>query len=293
LEDHLATSDESIPTPPSYAKLCLETGLYTPIELDGERDAAWLAQLRDGEVMFDAHCVECGRSATFRTFREVTDTFRETLMQRHSPTTGIRRTALARLQRLAFDTGQFGLHLACQRHGHLFSVFFELNSNEIKKIGQRPSIEDVASEETDRLRPVLGKYYGEMRRAGGLFSHGIGIGSFVYLRRVFESLIEEHRVAAEADAGPIAEYDSMRMDERVAALKHRLPKAVVEHAQAYSILSKGIHELSETECLLYFPILRRAILMMLEQAHEARVRGMEEEKMKKDMQAINATLKAR
>jgi hypothetical protein len=260
---------------------------------DLDRDAAWLARLREGDVMFDAHCVECGRSSTFRTFREATDTFRELMMNRSSTVAGIRRTAENKIKGLALAEGQFALHLACQRHGHVYSYIFRLQNQQLVKIGQVPSIEDVASEETDRLRPVLGRHYGEMRRAGGLFAHSIGIGSFVYLRRVFESLIEEHRRSHEVAHGPIQDYEQKRMDEKVAALRESLPAAVVANARAYSILSKGIHELSDDECLAYFPVLRRAVVIMLEEAYDARRRRDEEEDMRKEMAQIDAALRAK
>ena len=53
--------------------------------------------------------------------------------------------------------------------------FFTIEENDIKK-----------------YRKILGKEkYGEFGRAVGLYTHGIGIGSYVYLRRIFENLIEE------------------------------------------------------------------------------------------------------
>ena len=33
----------------------------------------------------------------------------------------------------------------------------------------------------------------------------------------------------------------------------------------YSIVSKGIHELSEDECIKYFPVLQEAIILILRQ----------------------------
>lgn len=105
-----------------------------------------------------------------------------------------------------------------------------------------------------------------MRKAGGLFSHGIGIGAFVYLRRIFERLIEDARAGAQLDE---AAFYQKRMAERVDDLKHVLPASVVRFKAAYGILSKGVHELSEEECKRFFPVIRAAIIMMLEERYEA------------------------
>ena len=56
-----------------------------------------------------------------------------------------------------------------------------------------------------------------------------------------------------------------RMDDKIKLLSFTLPKLLVEHSGMYSILSKGIHELSEQECLRYFNTLRLGIGMILDE----------------------------
>jgi hypothetical protein len=127
-------------------------------------------------------------------------------------------------------------------------------------------MEDVAGADIERFRPVLKKgMFQELRKAGGLASHGVGIGSYAYLRRIFESLIDQHRTEVEETCGPIAGFDKMRMGEKIGALADVLPQALVRNKAAYAILSKGIHELSEDECLRYFPMLKAAIVLILDQ----------------------------
>lgn len=57
------------------------------------------------------------------------------------------------------------------------------------------------------------------------------------------------------------------------ALATILPKEVVENRKVYAILSVGIHELQEAECLLYYPALRAAIVDILEQDIAAKQRA--------------------
>lgn len=62
--------------------------------------------------------------------------------------------------------------------------------NKLKKIGQFPSVADLIFPELKEYRKVMTEEDGkEFKRAVGLFASGIGIGSFVYLRRIFECII--------------------------------------------------------------------------------------------------------
>jgi hypothetical protein len=45
------------------------------------------------------------------------------------------------------------------------------------------------------------KRYKKFTKGLGLAAHGVGIGSFVYLRRIFENLIEEAHTATQQDTG--------------------------------------------------------------------------------------------
>lgn len=167
----------------------------------------------------------------------------------------------------------------------LFS--FKIANKRIQKIGQWPSLADFALPELARYRHLLGKQrYADLARAIGLAAHGIGAGSFVYLRRVFESLITEARDEAKA-AGELDEeaFARSRMDERILLLRSRLPDFLVEHRGMYGILSVGVHELTEDQCLLYFDVVRKGIEAILEEHIEA------EAKADRLKQASNAVVK--
>jgi hypothetical protein len=204
-----------------------------------------------------------------------------------------------------------GLHfrqLRCQRHGHEYVFFFKIDLKfsealkasdplghglqyELIKIGQRPSIQDVAGADLRRFASVLDQEdYRELNKATGLFSHAIGVGSFVYLRRIFERLISQRRSVFEAASGPIEKWPSLRMDEKIELLRPYLPNALVENKSAYGILSKGIHELTEDQCLLYFPAVRAAIVAILQQALEEKNRANEAETLRKEIARISSEL---
>jgi hypothetical protein len=108
--------------------------------------------------------------------------------------------------------------------------------------------------------------YGELARAVGLAAHGIGIGSFAYLRRIFERLINLARdQAAVASDWDEAAFQRSRMEEKIELLKAHLPSFLVEQRKLYSILSIGIHSLTEKQCIEAFPVLRLGIELILDE----------------------------
>ncbi len=60
-------------------------------------------------------------------------------------------------------------------------------------------------------------------------------------------------------------YQKSSIKEKIALLKNFLPKILVENKEAYSILSKGVHELKENECLDSFELLLSTIELILEE----------------------------
>ena len=73
-------------------------------------------------------------------------------------------------------------------------------------------------------------------------------------------------------------------------LKGYLPSVLVDNAQIYGIVSKGIHELSEDECLKYFPILQSCIIMILNMWEQQRRQREDEKQMKAALSKIAAEL---
>ncbi|GFD75677.1 hypothetical protein KUL113_50970 [Tenacibaculum sp. KUL113] len=63
-------------------------------------------------------------------------------------------------------------------------------------------------------------------------------------------------------------YKRARMNEKIEMLSAELPEFIVENKSMYSILSKGIHELSENECLKAFPIVKVGIEIILDEKIE-------------------------
>jgi len=184
--------------------------------------------------------------------------------------------------------------LTCKRKNNDKLRFVVLRGQDfVMKVGQYPSLADIQFAE-------IGKKYDkvldeeslfEFKRAIGLAAHGTGVGSFVYLRRIFEKLIFETYKKHKNTLG-VEEKDfvSKRMEDKVEVLKSYLPSQLVEMKSIYSILSKGLHELSEEECLAYFEPLKLSIELILDQKIEMDLKKQRDQKVKDEIQNIHKKL---
>ena len=142
----------------------------------------------------------------------------------------------------------------------------------IQKVGQYPSIADMELIDINKYQTILGKEsYREFKRAIGLYSHGIGCGSFVYLRRIFERLIEEkHQECVKANDWDEQRYKDSKVKEKIKILEEKgysiIPKELSPiKEKLYGVLSKGVHESTDAACAELFPCLQFAIECILEE----------------------------
>lgn len=191
------------------------------------------------------------------------------------------------------EIGVKSIILKCRRYGDTITIDLYYNYEEkiLMKVGQYPSVADIHIGQVKQYDKVLEKpILREFTKAIGLAANGVGIGSFVYLRRIFENLINE--VLEEAkDLIDIEAFKTQRMDEKIETLKNYLPPFIVENKQIYGILSKGIHELEEEECLAYFDCMRNSIELILNERLVQIEKKKKEEQVKKSIQEIASKIK--
>jgi len=127
-----------------------------------------------------------------------------------------------------------------------------------------------------------------------LAAHGVGAGSLVYLRRVFEALIKETiDLASVEPTWDQAAFDQLRyLDKKIEFLKDRLPGFLVENKHFYGLMSAGIHNLSEQECLHLFPIALDGICAILDQKVDVQKSREREESAKANINALAHLIKA-
>lgn len=146
------------------------------------------------------------------------------------------------------------------------------DNNTMRKIGQYPSVADLSFSELDEFKKVIDEASRrELRKAIGLHAHGVGVGSYVYLRRIFERILDEAKDHAEQDGDiDLSAYSALKVQDRMKLLRAYLPEMINSNPIFYGIVSKGIHELSEEDCIKYFPVLKEAIFMILRQWNQKR-----------------------
>lgn len=243
----------------SIQEFLFSTPLYSPHRL--QKDAGYA--LMTAELRVDGHCCECGKSSTFLRTTEV---------------------GILDLERALARTPALSITLVCARNkDHAIRFIVRLEKSVIEKIGQHPSLADIANDESRTFRAVLSSVDGrELHRAIGLAAHGVGVGSFVYLRRVLERLIARRFSEVKGNNGWSDEdFARKRTAEKIEFLRDYLPDFLVDTKNIYPILSKGIHELDEKECISIFEVLKHAIFFILEEDRQNKEKSDRREKAKR------------
>jgi hypothetical protein len=239
-------------------EVLIEAPLYKEFDLSGIEEGDFAKFVLGGGGL-DAYCIRCEQMSVFRL--EGVD-YRFDEEAKKIPKYGL-----------------VSMKAECTRHAENYwgkcqgELYFSLfrSDKQLIKIGQYPSKADLdfGSLDPNFSKELDAPLRQELGRAIGLHAHGIGVGSFIYLRRIFESLIEEALTGASSDRDwDASSYQRARMPERIKLLKAHLPNRLVETSKLYDILSKGVHELSEQDCLTHFAIVLKAILMILKERHE-------------------------
>lgn len=226
----------------------LEMPLYHIFDLSIGMVAEKVYEFMTFSGTIDSHCIWCEKESVFDTQEH---TYRSTLSDWK--------------RSVDFKRNMY----QCSRNSnHQYFVYYLKTRDSLQKIGQWPSVADFQIPQAEKYRKILKEEeYKELTRGIGLAAHGVGIGSFVYLRRVFENLIEEAhtRVMIENKGFLNEEYLKARMDDKIKMVKDYLPEFLVENRTLYAILSTGIHDLTEDECLQYFETVKIGIEQILDE----------------------------
>lgn len=229
-------------------------------------------------VKFNSYCLECKE---FRIFK-YTDkaSIIENWIKSHS--------------RGMFSAGIRYHEFECSLNNqHRLNFTFKVGKDFITKIGQYPSAADLEVIPKDYSKILDEEKQFEFKRSIGLKSFGVGIGSYVYLRRIIETLIKNaHDYASKSAQWDEEKYKSEDIKGRIKLLDKHLPKFLIENKKIYSILSKGIHELNETECIKYYDVLKNCIEMILDEQLESERKINKLESLSQALDDIDEELKS-
>lgn len=162
----------------------------------------------------------------------------------------------------------------------------------IKKIGQYPSMADMQFFECKKYNKVLKDKYRDYTRALGLYASGIGCGSFLYLRRILEFMVEElHKECISQGGWNDEEFKKLRFNEKIRKIesvgKCVFPSELNEiSSRLYGVLSRGVHESTEDECKELFPYVKYAIDIMLDEKIAKKQKEDKLQEMQKKLQEM-------
>ncbi|MDO8571565.1 MAG: short-chain dehydrogenase [bacterium] len=247
----------------------LETPLYLVFDLAIGMIAEKIYKQISYSGTIDAFCIWCEKESVFDTVEHVYGTT-FSIWKKEDPDF-LRNT------------------FRCSRNAaHKYYIYFWKTKEIFVKIGQYPSVADFQIPQAEKYRKILGEEeYKELTKGIGLAAHGVGIGSFVYLRRIFENRIDEaYSEARNNKKVTEEEYVKARMDQKIELLKNYLPLFLVENKNLYGVLSKGIHELSEKECLKYFEAVKIGIEQILDEKIELAEKKEKAEKARQAIQGV-------
>ena len=295
-----------------FAEFLQTSGIYDSIAI-GEENVFDLIEILKGNVKISVYCKECEHERVF-TMKPIKYYFMTGPYDGEEINYGLLGDEVSSLQNMflrskdaneknidewkwinqniADTTRLINFEFVCsmdEKHHLDFTVL--VNDSSLMKIGQYPSIADMTFPKLDDYKHVISKQdRRELGTAIGLFANGIGAGSYVYLRRILERLVYQ----AKENTGDKIDNDAFenaRVADRIKMLKGYVPDILIQNTMIYGILSKGIHELSEEECLNYFPVVKECIFQILGMWENIRKKQADEEALNKALNAIKAKIK--
>lgn len=284
-----------------FADFLVNKGLYDEIEITGDNTPE-LADLIDGCVKISVYCSECREKRVFVSNSIEYSYYSGGVWNSGFLAPEIRAnnisfinpndTPFTSIPKEAYRVIVFKFVCAMDNEHHLDYIVL-INGNIMKKIGQSPSVADLSYPEINEYQKVMSEEDARaLRKAIGLFANGIGAGSYVYLRRIYERIIDEEGKKAISD-GKIDsdEFKNATEANRVKMLSNYLPNLIKENTAFYGIVSKGIHELSEKECLSYFPVMKLFIEIVFREREKERKEKIEKDNLCKALNKINGEIK--
>jgi hypothetical protein len=260
----------------------MDLTLYNEFVLSGPEPNEQLKAVRLHRGKFDKYCPACGKHTTWTAL--VTQQIEEKAKQEQpSKVSGSKEN----FGSIRYNwTEDFRLSIMCARDGRHYGEFHfkvlgpsvfdrmdhsagkvsELGPTRLMKIGQWPSMSEFQLGDVSDFEDGMSKdQRRDFVRATHSSAHGFHVAACVYYRRVFERVLVEARDEYMAKHSLVnwPEFSAARTDERIRLLRDHLPRFMSEHPQLYSVLSLGVHELSDAECAEELPMLRSAIELIM------------------------------
>lgn len=245
--------------------------LYEEINIENHN------MLLSGDKNFMAYCPHCNKETTFKrsewydSNRKRIDIIQET-HEEHEIQEAILNHMFCCYEYHQFiknDNRKDGLFIqeyeCCMNNKHKTYNIYIINDNKIIKIGQYPSDVDKSIILAKEIQNVCSNNeIKELRRyfktALVMESYGYGIAGLLYLRRAFEKMIaiSENKIKFN--------NIGMTMKERIKK-NPLLPKEIKDNSRIYNVISEGIHNETEEECIDLFKIIKSGLIILIHKTY--------------------------
>jgi hypothetical protein len=250
-----------------------------------ELKALYLGSSYSDFITFDAYCQKCGNNSTYSNRKDYSNTdWKEDVSKTEDENI---KDLLTKINDKVFT-----FNCARDRY-HKIRIVINAESWEksIEKYGHYPSMDTAIYDRLSPYNNYLPDDCKDLQLALKLNNQGVYIGAFVYLRRVFERrIIQEYE--NNKSTFPIDDkkfYKQYKMEQKIELLKNYLPNFVVDNKKTlYPLLSKGVHEWTENECEIHFPMVFQSIILILDKV----VTALEQKEKEGSLTNAMADLKA-
>ncbi|OOM68089.1 hypothetical protein [Clostridium sp. BL-8] len=165
-----------------------------------------------------------------------------------------------------------------------YNIYYKCG-NKIIKIGQYPSeVDNGSSELIEKIKKICDKMDSKeiikyTKTALIMESYGYGIASLLYIRRAFEKLIAISENKQEIDNTGIT------MKERIKRNKF-LPEQIKNDSRIYNIISEGIHNQTEEECMKLFKVIKTGLIILIAKTYAYVEEKKQLEELSKNVSAL-------
>jgi len=240
----------------------LNLPLYTPVVIDSPTSPTVRAILTYVSII-DFYCPFCKKYTPFQGLLS-TET-QNSIVSERMAVKGFGVTAGFWQQK------KFSKELACKRAEHKVTFHFQIEDEKLLKVGQYPSIAEINFGEALEFAEALGEQRAkDLNKAIELAGLGAGLGAYIYLKKVFLSLLEDAHQKAKLKKTSSKHWDEVlyltaTLSDQVKLLSAEVPSLLIQHPEYYAILDHKLDQLTDEECLNAFNALKTAVLLIADE----------------------------
>ena len=256
-------------------KKVLELNVNKEYDLNDTFNDSFLSSLVNysGQIGTKCYCEKCKDEETFiidrHDFINSAYNFIESIYMKQKA--GDKEVQHSKIVSLIDEHKKFGLDLTCPFCQSTLHLYYVYNDSQIEKIATFPDVMGGYKAKYKVLRKLknntnLFDYYNEFIEACySYYKIKSGIGAFCYLRRCLENFVKDTWNDMYLEGKITESYDSKKkFSYRIDNIRINIDNDIYNMMpNLYDILSKGIHELDEEECLKYYEIIKEIVFTLL------------------------------